>query len=61
MKMNSKQWEFSQHLEYKFDDFKDIKKYTGHTIGEMFLKINPAKFKALQKKWEQANAKEGWE
>lgn len=57
MKMNSKQWEFSQHLQYKFDDFKDIRKYTGHSIGEMFLKTDPTKFKTLQAKWE----KEGWE
>jgi len=61
MNMSRKEWEYSQHLNDKYDEFEDVKKHLGYTIGEMFMGIDSTKFKTLQTKWEQAKAKEGWE
>jgi len=61
MKMNRKEWEYANYLNDRYDEFEDIKKHLGYTIGEMFMATNPSKFRALQNKWEQVKAKEGWE
>ena len=61
MKMNRKEWEYSQHLNDRYDEFEDVKKHLGHTIGEMLMATNPTKFRKLQTEWEEAKAKEGWE
>ena len=61
MKMNRKEWEYANYLNDRYDEFEDLKKHLGYTIGEMFMATDPSKFRALQNKWEQAIAKEGWE
>tara|TARA_B100001250_G_scaffold409997_1_gene435530 strand:- start:13040 stop:13216 length:177 start_codon:yes stop_codon:yes gene_type:complete len=56
MKMTSNEWEYTTHLQERFDEFGEIKKVTGFTIGEMFMAVDNPKFeKAVKKHQESMN------
>ena len=44
MKMTSREWEYSTYIQNTFDEFGEIKKLTGFTLGEMFMMVDNVKF-----------------
>jgi|TARA_Y100001970_G_scaffold272540_1_gene369399 hypothetical protein len=53
MKMTSNEWEYTNYLQETLDEFGQIKKVTGFTIGEMFMAVDNPKFEKEVKKYQE--------